>query len=369
MKWLLLIGAGHAHAGVLRDLARQPLPNIRVTLLSASRAVPSSGMLPGYLDGSYSWSECCIDFDSLCRKAGATFIEDTMLSLDAENRIVQLKSGVTLGYDWVSLNLGPSMTLPTPTRMPVIPMRPLFEMDKHWSALCAQVSARPADSHFRLCMVGGGVAGVESTLSMLSGLRQLAPQIHLSAVIVSSGAELMPGVADDAAQRLLDHLARADVQVVPNFRASALEGGRIYATDGAFVSADYVIWATPAQASPELLESGLALDERGFVRVDPQLRSISHTNVFASGDCASFSPALPKAGVYAVRMGPVLARNLRALISGAALEAYRPQRNFLTLIGTGNRNAVASWGPLAWEGGWVWRWKQRIDRRFIAAHC
>jgi hypothetical protein len=111
-------------------------------------------------------------------------------------------------------------------------------------------------------------------------------------------------------------------------------------------------------------------DELGFVRIDEQLRSVSHPQVFATGDCASWSgQALPKAGVHAVRMGPVLASNLRAALRVPAaagdLQAHRPQRHFLALLATGDGRAIASRGPFGAEGAWAWRWKDRIDRRFL----
>jgi hypothetical protein len=40
----------------------------------------------------------------------------------------------------------------------------------------------------------------------------------------------------------------------------------------------------------------------------------------------------------------------------------------LLLVGAGHAHAVAAWGPLSWQGAWVWRWKQRIDRGFIARY-
>ena len=107
---------------------------------------------------------------------------------------------------------------------------------------------------------------------------------------------------------------------------------------------------------------------RGFVCIDANLRSLSHQNIFAAGDCAQSDVALPKAGVYAVRMGPVLAHNLGAAIHDRPLRAYRPQRRMLVLIGSGGAHAVAAWGAFAWQGAWVWSWKQRIDRRFVARY-
>jgi selenide,water dikinase len=124
--------------------------------------------------------------------------------------------------------------------------------------------------------------------------------------------------------------------------------------------------ATPATPHPWLAASALANDERGFVRVDDHLRSVSHAHVFATGDCATQDGhPHPRSGVYAVRQGPPLAYNLRAAATGMPLRPYRPQPLALALISTGTRHAVAVWGPIAFEGDWVWRWKDRIDRRFM----
>jgi selenide,water dikinase len=141
-----------------------------------------------------------------------------------------------------------------------------------------------------------------------------------------------------------------------------IEGGRR-------IAADAIVWATSAAAAPWLAASGLGTDERGFVCVDDYLRSVSHPFVFAAGDCATLaSHRHPKSGLYAVRHGPPLATNLLAHAHGRRLQPYRPQPRGLALIGTGDRAAILSWGPLAAKGRWVWRWKERIDRAFVARY-
>jgi selenide,water dikinase len=72
-----------------------------------------------------------------------------------------------------------------------------------------------------------------------------------------------------------------------------------------------------------------------------------------------------KAGVYAVREQPVLDANLRAVLTGATLRPFEPQRHVLSLLHLGERRALASkWGVVA-VGGWIWRWKRRVDARFV----
>ena len=128
------------------------------------------------------------------------------------------------------------------------------------------------------------------------------------------------------------------------------------------VDFDYEI----AQHVYDDLPLDLAVDQLGFVQVGETLASVSHPNVFAVGDIAAYTPRpLPKAGVYAVRQGPVLAENLRQFAKRGPLKPYRPQRRFLSLLSGGGRFAVASYGGFAASGGWVWRWKDRIGTCYI----
>lgn len=368
MTRLILVGAGHAHARVLREFAQRGVANLEVLLVSPAVQAPYSGMVPGWLAGHYRWEECCIDFARLCRRAGASLRIGAASGIDAARSELVLASGERLAYDWLSLDIGSTLIPPDSDRLTVLPMRPLAALHARWQALRDTVRTLGAGVDYRVLMVGGGAAGVESVLAAQKQFMQWAPQVRFQFVLATQGNTLLSGLAAGAGRRLNEQLAERGIAVVSGFSADRLEQDSVVSSEGRMLQADAVLWATGAQAYTWPAQSGLATDARGFIRVDAALRSISHSNIFAAGDCASYEPPLPKAGVFSVRMGPVLAHNLRAAIHDEPLQRYVPQPRYLVLIGTGGAHAVASWGPLSWQGAWVWRWKQRIDRGFVARY-
>ena len=137
--------------------------------------------------------------------------------------------------------------------------------------------------------------------------------------------------------------------------------------DGSRLPCDALVWVTGAVSQPIFTASRLPTDERGFLRIRSTLQAQGHDNLFGCGDCATLIdyPATPKAGVYAVRQGPLVTDNLRAALAGRPLRPYRPQRDFLTLLNAGDGVALgAKWGR-SLQGRWVMTLKDRIDRRFM----
>ncbi len=358
LKRLLLIGAGHAHAQVLKDWIARPLPGCEVTVVSPHAVSPYSGMVPGWLAGSYCFDEIGIDFAALAAAAGAAFLLDEMTGLDPERRQVRLRGGGTLGYDVLSLNVGSTLTPPPELlggRARVLSMRPLGELRAAWDAVLGDPRFAGADAPCVVTAVGGGAAGVESLLAVLKRLRELRGGRPVQAALATASATLLPGLAPAAARSAHAALARAGV---------AVQTGR--SADASMASAnDLVLWATGAEAHAWQPNCGLALSERGFIRIDAHMRSCSHPQVHAVGDCAEWASPLPKAGVFAVRMGPALSRNLRAALGAGPPVPYVPQRRYLALLSTADGRAIASWGRGSLEGRLLWQWKDRIDRAFV----
>jgi pyridine nucleotide-disulfide oxidoreductase family protein len=364
MKRLVLAGAGHAHALVLRALVRQPMPGVEIVVISPEPLAPYSGMVPGWLAGHYRFDEIAIDFAPLAAAAGARWCQGEIHALDPARRQLRLADGGTLDYDVLSLNVGSTLHAPPAEHAQMLPLRPLAMLRRRYESLLERWANERSDRPFVVTAVGGGAAGFEALLAVLSRLRALRPERAVQGSLLTRGTSLLAGLAPAARRAAFRALDRAGVTV-------QLGGSWCEAVDR---SSDVVLWATGAEAHEwqrdPARRGALAVDDQGFVRIDEQLRSVSHPQVYATGDCASWpGEGLPKAGVHAVRMGPVLAGNLRAALRGPAgaadLRPHRPQRHFLALLATGDGRAIASRGPFGAEGAWAWRWKDRIDRHFL----
>ena len=354
-KRLLLVGAGHAHAQVLLDWVAQPLPGVELVLVSPSALAPYSGMVPGWLAGHYRFDEICIDFHALCAAAGARWVEDEVVALDADRRLVTSRGAADLDYTLLSLNIGSTLTPPRIEGARILSLRPLGRLREAWDALLAELSREPPGRPLAVTAVGGGAAGVESLLAARARLAALQPGWPVRGRLVTRSSELLPGMARGAARRAHRVLDAAGITISAD---TAFDGDVAR-------SSDLVLWATGAQAHDWPRRSALALGEGGFIRIDEWLRSVSHPQVYAVGDCAEWARPLPKAGVFAVRMGPVLSNNLRAALGQGQARPYCPQRRYLALLATADGRAIAAWDGWSAEGRWAWTWKDGIDREFV----
>jgi len=357
---LVLVGGGHAHALVLRHFAMNPIDGLRITLVSPSSHTPYSGMLPGLVAGHYSFEDAHIDLERLCQWAGVRFVCASVTALDPESQRLSLAGRPSLSYDLVSLDIGsqPDLDSVPGAREHAVPVKPVASLWQRWQRLENTVNRGE-----RIAVVGGGAGSVELVLAMAHRLegRQVAFDLYC-------GADTILTDYNRGARRAVEHaLGQAGVAVHCGSRVDSVAANTLSMRDGRISSFDHLYWCTAAASAPWLGSSGLATDERGFLAVRDTLQSLDDDRVFAAGDCATqVNHPRPKAGVFAVRQGPILSANLRACLLGRPVRDYRPQQRFLSLLSLGDQRATADRGPFSATGNWVWRWKDRIDREFMS---
>ncbi|WP_157718109.1 FAD-dependent oxidoreductase [Halopseudomonas xinjiangensis] len=311
-----------------------------------------SGMMPGLIAGRYRLDQCRIDMIELCERCGIDLIQDRVRGLDADNQQITLESGRHEQGRWLSLNVGSAPPSPdiNAASIEVLPAKPfpiLVEAWRRWRAEGAPPS---------VAVLGGGAAAFELAMALQASLPG-------TSVRLISGSELLHGHHPRVQRKARGLLREYRIDLTENRHVTRVQGKALYEDDTSLGVTDASVVATGAGAYAWPCKSGLACEE-GFISIDATLRSISHRNLFASGDCAAL-PATPHAGVYAVRQGEILADNLRAALLRGSMKLYHPQPRALALLATGDGRALLSYGPLTAHNRLLGRWKDHLDTRFI----
>ena len=364
-KRLCLIGGGHSHVTIIKQLAIKPVADIQVTLVSPDTYTPYSGMLPGLIAGHYSFEDCHINLDRLCQWAGVKFIHRAVTKIDPDSHHIYAAQFSPIQYDLLSINIG-SQPATSDIRgadnygHTIKPVKIFLQQWQQWLETHAGLKQIQ-----RIVVVGGGAAGVEVLLAMHYRL-QNTTSIKAEFTLINSSQRILSSHNQTVQNFFQRHLQSLDIKVLNSSYVTSINQQQLHLKDGSSVDFDFTVWAIHASAQSWLMAGGLKCDSNGFVEVDQYLRSISHPDIFAAGDSAAFLPRpLPKAGVYAVRQGPVLLKNIIATFRQQPLITFKPQQHFLSLLTTGRRHAIASRGPLFLKGKWVWYWKNHIDQSFM----
>ncbi|MFZ9318462.1 MAG: selenide, water dikinase SelD [Vulcanococcus sp.] len=348
-RLLVLAGGGHSHALVLRRWIMRPRTRpdrCLIVLVSRHSTALYSGMVPGLVAGRYPLADCRLDLRDLCRRAGVSFLQAEIQALDLASSALLLKDRPPLRFDCLSLDVGcqtrgAQQQLPA-EREPLGPQRvkPL----EPFLAWLAQRSTGPLAAP--LVIRGGGAAAVELALALRARgfeprLRLRGDQLRLGSWAANRSGEQLLRAAGIPVERQCPENAPADLA------------------------------CTGSVAPPWLAAAGLPVDpSSGRVLTEASLAVCGHPRLFASGDCALIATdPRPASGVWAVRSAPLLAENLRRSLAQRQrpLRHWHPQRRALQLLGDGRGRAVAFYGPLSFgPSRWIWRWKDRIDRPFMA---
>jgi NADH dehydrogenase FAD-containing subunit len=360
-KQLVIVGAGHAHLTILKNLPEFINAGHDVTVVSSSSLHYYSGMGPGMLSGIYRPEEIRFDVKKMSQNRGAVFIEDKVVKIHPQKKKIDLQSGQTLPYDLMSVNTGSFVPVEAPDTSDdfVIPVKPIENL---LSARYKIIEALKRQE-LRITIVGGGPTGVEVAGNLDRLVRNESGKCRITLV---AGTRLLRQFKNGVRNRVRNALIRRQVQVVEGSRMSAIKDKSVALADGSEIESDIVFMAVGVKPSPLFKDSGLTIGQDGGMLVNQYLQSVSYPEIFGGGDCISFEPQpLAKVGVYAVRQNPILFNNLLGFLKDTALEPFKPQKSVLLAFNLGDGTAVVQWHSVVWSGRLGFALKNYIDQTFM----
>jgi NADH dehydrogenase FAD-containing subunit len=357
---VVLAGAGHAHLCVLQRAGELRTAGVEPVLV-APAVFHYSGLATAVLSGALPPSRASLNVAALAARCGVPHVPAEVIGVDRSARRLSLSSGEEFSYDAVSFNIGSITDFPGDQEgdgatWPVKPLHRLLALRSEVETQIREGGGSPA-----IVVAGGGPTGFE-VAAALAGLCErhgLRPDIHL---LRRSPPDWAPPAA---LARLSSALERRGVVMVDG---EAVERGPVACrlADGRALPCDVLVLATGLKAPPVVAGLGLPLSDDGRLRVGPTLQSPEDPAVFAAGDCAVIAGARrPAAGVFGVRAGPVLARNLAALGAGKRMRRYTPQARWLSVLDLGDWTGLALRGGLWSQGRGALALKRRIDLGFL----
>ena len=375
---LVLLGGGHANIQVLKMMAMNPLGGLRITLISDQTHSPYSGMIPGYLAGYYLYEDCHFDLRRLCEELGLRFIKAKIIGIDPQRKKIRLENRADISYDCASINVGieprPIEKLAHESAFKIIPLKPISQFITHWDQLMADLKEYKGNDSLPLAIVGAGAAGVE--ISIILKILIDKNQWNATVSLIHRHEYLVSEKDRQAPKKLLKTLKELGINLYQNTEVIEVqENGLVLKGANGLVHTDVfyrALIATQAAAPKWFKNSGLSVNQDGFLKVTEKLLVEHEDSLFAAGDCIHFSLSpLKKAGVYAVRQGMTLEHNIRAFFTRqSSLKNFHPKTNVLSLITIGDKKALVHQDSASLlrvlSPALLWTVKDWIDRRFMA---
>ena len=360
-KHLVIVGAGHAHLTVLKNLREFADSGHRVTVVSSSPLHYYSGMGPGMLSGIYRPEEIRFNVRKMSEERGATFVEDNVVKIRPRENKIDLHSGDEVSYDVLSLNTGsyvPAMAS-QPAGETIFTVKPIEKLLVARHRILEDLK----DKELTITVVGGGPTGVEVAGNLERLVKNESGRCRITLV---AGTRLLSDFKSSVRKQALKSLTARQVRVIEGARVVAVKDRQTELSNGDVLDNDYVFMAVGVKPSPLFKDSGLPVGQDGGMLVNTFLQSVAYPELFGGGDCISFKPQpLAKVGVYAVRQNPILLHNLLNTLNGGALQEFVPQGTFLLALNMGDGTAVVRWHSLVWGGPLGFALKDYIDRKFM----
>jgi NADH dehydrogenase len=203
----------------------------------------------------------------------------------------------------------------------------------------AMIADPDADARVRVAIVGAGATGVELAAELYNAagaLRHYGLEVfdesRLQVTILEAGERILPALPKRLSASARRELTALGVEVREDVQVIEAERGALITGDGQRVEADLMVWAAGVKGPDFLSRLGLETTLRNQIVVDETLRSVSDPDIFALGDCASYTPEdggapIPPRAQAAHQMADIVFANIVRRQQGKPLKRFEYQDN------------------------------------------
>ena len=389
---IVVLGGGFGGVAVTRHLERLcgRRSGVEITLVSRDNFFMLTPLLFEACSGTLELRHCAQAIRPTLRRA--RFVEANVEGVDVDRSVVHTVTAEGLAYDLPYDHL--IVALGATTNLELIPgSQGAFTFKTMADALVlrnhlierlerADVTGDPElrRRYLTVVVIGGGLVGVEllgELTAFADDILRYYPRLRRDEVrfyLFEASSRILPEVDAKLADTATSVLRRRGADIRASTPVRSIAPRQVHLADET-IDADTVVLAAGIVPSAAAMHIPIAHDERGRIEVDGAMRSRSHPQVWALGDCASIpEPSgrpYPALAQHAVREARQLARNVVAVIGGHA-PAPLVYRSLGIMAALGHSRAVARVLGLRLTGFPAW-WLRRTyylfqmprwDRRF-----
>ncbi len=323
-----------------------------------------------------------------CHRWGYRFFQGSLEAIDREAKTIRLAPVLddqgdemvgshTMRYDYLVLAVG---SVSNDFGVPGVTEHCLYldsrrQADKFRTKLlnhCLRVSRAmmtdpEADEKVSVAIVGGGATGVELAAELYNAaaaLRHYGLEVfdesRLEVTLLEAGARILPALPERLSNAATHELQTLGVEVWTDTQVVEAKKWGLITAEGNDIEADLMVWAAGVKGADFLGELGLEATPRNQILVTETMQSVTDPNIFALGDCASYTPSgeerpVPPRAQAAHQMADTVFDNICRIMKGKQLKSftYRDQGSLVSLsrfstVGSLMGNLVG--GAMAVEG-------------------
>ena len=264
---LVLIGGGHSQITVLKKFGMKPIPGLRITLINKDFISSYSGMLPGYIAETYDRSQTEIDLLNLCKFSNSRLVIDKVIGLDLDEKLVILENRAPIIFDTLSINSGgePNLGYIKGANEFSIPIKPISKLVKIIDGIKEKIKKLNGIS---ISVVGGGAGGIELALALTQYLKTKQNIKEIEVNLISKGQYLAKAKNKISQNTILSFLKNNNINVILNEEVIEFGQNFIKTSKGTIINSKFNFLVTPISAPKWISETGLRLDNLGFVKVN-----------------------------------------------------------------------------------------------------